>query len=75
MFTGKSADTNVDSTMSFPSKTKPTPGVELSFPGRKEQYASGISYFRTQGSGNTNAVTPPIDKGEVIWGANLNPGD
>jgi hypothetical protein len=75
MFTGKSAATNVDSSVSFEGgKTKPTPGLELSFPAGKNN-SIRISYFRTQGSGNTNAVTPPSTRGDVIWGATLNPGD
>jgi len=74
MFTGRAADINVDSTTTFPGKTKPTPGAEISVPAGKNNTIR-ISYFRSLGSGNTTAVTPPTNKGEVIWGANLNPGD
>ena len=74
MMTGKAAATNVDSTVSFAGTTKPTPGVELSVPAGKNN-SIRISYFRSQGSGNSNAVTPPNTRGEVVWGANLSPGD
>jgi hypothetical protein len=74
MFTGKGADDNVDSTVKFNGKTKPSPGGELSFPAGKFNTIR-LSYFRTQGAGNTTSVTPPFGKGEVIWGANLNAGD
>lgn len=74
MFTGKGADSNVDSTTTFPGTTKPTPGVEISFPAGKNNTIR-LSYFRTQGSGDTVAGTPPAGKGTVIWGSNFNPGD
>jgi hypothetical protein len=74
MFTGKGADSNVDSTVSLKGKTKATPGAELSFPAGKNN-SIRVSYFRTQGSGNTTAVTPPSTRGDVIWGGNFNPGD
>jgi len=74
MFTGKGADFNVDSTTNFPTKTKPAPGVELSFPAGKNNTIR-LSYFRSQGNGNTVAGEPPFGKGEVIWGANFFAGD
>ena len=74
MFTGKGADHNVDSTLSFEGKSKASPGAELSFPAGKFNTLR-FSYFRTQGSGNTTAGTPPPSRGTVIWGANFNPGD
>jgi hypothetical protein len=74
MFTGKEAPSNVDSTTTFPSKYKPAPGAELSLPAGKN-HTIRLSYFRTQGSGNTVAGTPPTGKGIVIWGATFNPGD
>ena len=74
MFTGKGADENVDSTLSFKGTSKPSPGGELSFPIGKNNTLR-LSYFRTQGGGTTRAVTPPEGKGDVIWGANFSPGD
>lgn len=74
MFTGKGSPTNVDSTLKFEGDSKPSPGAELSFPAGRFNTIR-VSYFRTQGAGNTRAVTPPFGKGELIWGANLNPGD
>jgi hypothetical protein len=74
MFTGKGAPSNVDSTVSFQGKTKATPGVELSFPAGKNN-SIRVSYFRTQGTGNTTAVTPPTTRGNSVWSADFNPGD
>src|SRR5690349_20984982 len=55
MFTGKAAEHNVDSTLSFEGKSKPSPGAELSFPAGKFNTLR-FSYFRTQGSGNTTSM-------------------
>ena len=74
MFTGKGADSNVNSTLNFEGKSKPSPGGELSFPAGKFNTLR-VSYFRTQGSGDTIAPAPPTGKGNVIWGANFSGGD
>jgi hypothetical protein len=74
MKTGKGSAANVDSDVSFKGTSKPTPGVELSFPAGRNN-SIRLSYFRTQGRGNTTAETPPSTQGNLVWGASFNPGD
>jgi hypothetical protein len=74
MLTGKGADPGVDTDLNFGGTSKPSPGGEIAFPIGK-YHTLRLSYFRTQGSGDTTAGSLPTGKGFAVWSALFNPGD
>src|SRR2546426_5546568 len=51
---GKASTSTNASELAYPGKSKPTPGIEVSLPGGRYNNLR-LSYFRTQGNGNTSA--------------------